>query len=153
MRGSPFHNSLVAQIERVCRELGAMVRTEYRIVTATVDGFVDLFVIYNLLRIAIEVELTVDRIRWDVLKAIALNADLLIIVFPTKDLVSLAQKRVDGLNSSDKEGKLPVACLTMGAALQKIMTSELFDQLQRATDPDSLIHSAKGSTNHANPRE
>lgn len=127
MRGSFLHNSLVAQIERAYRGLGASVSREYRIATRSLDGFVDLLIIYNLLRIVIEVELTTDRVRWDVLKAGATNADLLLIIMPNSRLARAAQERVDELKASEKTANLPVYCLTLGAALERL------------TDPNGFV--------------
>ena len=127
MRGNFFHNLLVARLEHAFRVLGAIVYREYRIATSTVNGFVDLFVIFQLFRIAIEIELTTDRIRWDVFKALALKADMLLIVLPSSRLVRAAQECVDQLKASGKAVNVPVACLTFGGALEWINDSNSRD--------------------------
>ena len=92
MRGGFKHNTLlIAPIERAERARGAIVYREYRVVTPRLDGYIDLVVITKLRRRAYEAENNLDRVRWDVTKAIALQIDELVLVFPTGRLARAAR--------------------------------------------------------------
>lgn len=121
MRGGYKHNILlIAPIEHAERARGAIVYREYRVVTPRLDGYIDLLVITKLRRRAYEAENNLDRVRWDITKATALQLDELVLVFPTGRLARAAEKSVDELKASGKVVKLSIVCLTVGAALQRI---------------------------------
>lgn len=128
MRGNAIHNlALVAPLESVARSLGATVQREHRVVTRSVDGYVDLLVIHQSRRIVIEAERSLDRVRWDIIKAVALRADQLLIVFPTGRLARVAQKRADEAKASWNLEKLEILCLSLGAALQQLSDNKPFE--------------------------
>jgi len=128
MRGSVIHNlTLVAPLENLARSLGATVQREHRVVTPSVDGYVDLLVIHQSRRIVIEAERSLDRVRWDIIKAVALRADQLLIVFPTTRLVRVAQKRADEAKAFWKLQNIEIFCLTVGAALQQFTDNKPFE--------------------------
>jgi len=121
MRGGYIHNNvLIAPIERAERARGAIVYREYRVVTPKLEGNMDLLVITKLRRRAYEAENTLDRVRWDIMKATAFPLDELVLVFPTGRLARAAQKCVDELKASGKVVRLSIVCVTVGAALQRI---------------------------------
>ena len=128
MRGKMIHNlALVAPLESAARKLGATVCREYRVVTRSVDGFVDLFVSYKSRRIVFEAERTLDRVRWDIMKAVALKADQLHIIFPNGRLARAAQTRADEAKASWKLNGLEILCLTVSAALQRLENKNAFE--------------------------
>ena len=120
MRGGYKHNLLVEAILRTERARGAIVYPEYRASTPMLDGYLDLLAVTKSRRRAYEVENNLDRVRWDITKAIAFKIDELVLVFPTGCLARAAQKSVDQLRASGKVVKLSIVCLTAGAALERI---------------------------------
>jgi hypothetical protein len=128
MRGNFLHNQvLIAPIECEARIQRAIVHREYRVVTSSVDGFVDLLVTTNSKRTVYEAENTLDRVRWDITKALALQADELQIIFPTGRLARAAQERVNEIKDSGKATRLSIYCLTVGAAVKRLKDNKRFD--------------------------
>ena len=128
MTGKLIRNRvLVAPIEREARALGATVYSEYRVVTPTLDGYVDLLVRRHSLSIVYQAERSLDCVPWVIMKAIALKADQLQIIFPNGRLARAAQMCVDKLKASGKAANLPIFCLTLGAALQRLKDRNGFD--------------------------
>lgn len=128
MRGNPIHNlALIAPIERAARAIGATVYREYHVITPSVDGYVDLLVIHQSRRIVFEAERTLDRIRWDIIKAAELKAGQLHMIFPTGRMARQAQKLADGAKTIGKVGELAIFCLPLGAALQRLTNENPFE--------------------------
>lgn len=116
--------------ENAARLLGVIVYRQYRVVTRSVDGCVDLLVIHRSRRIVIAVKGSLERIQWDIIKAAAFKADQLPIVFPTPRLVCTAQKRADGTQTFWKGPELEIDCLTLENALQRLDTQNRLESVR-----------------------
>lgn len=116
--------ALIAPIEREARALRATVSREHRIVTPNLDGVVDLLVDHQSRRTVYEAGLSAECMRWNIMKAIALNADQLQYIFPNLRLAHEAQKLADKVMTSGRAGNMSVICLTTDQALQRLKDSD-----------------------------
>ena len=121
MRGGLLHNQvLLRPIEDlvVCR--GATVRREAPTRPGRQAGFVDLFITYRSFRIACEAELTSARVNNDLQKAVALCADMLLIVVPTARVARAARAKLRRADCKYEGKGLTVLVKTLGQAIQQL---------------------------------
>lgn len=125
MRGRFLHNKVIlAQVEEKFRELGASVFQEYPAKTGKRTRFVDLFVLLNGVRVVCEAELSFARILNDVAKAIALDADLLLIIVSTSAACRKTQKQLKKTVTA-----LPgftISILPLGVAIKRLKDQKSF---------------------------
>ncbi|MCG3148172.1 MAG: hypothetical protein PCFJNLEI_01615 [Verrucomicrobiae bacterium] len=139
MRGGFLHNQvLAARVEHAFRASGAEVCREYRIVTSALEGYVDLMVTCGGRRIACEIELTAERIYWDVAKAQAMHAVLLLIVVPNEQLARTVRQKLTDRQTTRRPLKLSVFCLTVGAVLEALRNKSLLKSVLNVDT--TLIH-------------
>ena len=119
--------ALITPIEHEARAQGKRAYREQRVVTPRLDAFVSLLVTDGSHRTVYEAEISLDLVRWDITKAMALKADELRMVFPTGRLARAAQERVNEIKASGKAAHLSILCLTVGAAVQRLKDSNGFD--------------------------
>jgi hypothetical protein len=118
MRGGFLHNFLVDRAEEHLLSLGAVVYREYPTNPGTRDSrFIDLCAMTGGARIAIEAELSTDRIAADVGKALTVEASLLLILVPDSRIAARIQRQLDRTNDAHR---LPVCVLPLGRALQRL---------------------------------
>ena len=114
MRGKFLHNQiLVSRLEEAFHNLGGTTRIEHRVG----HRFIDLFVEWEGWRFVIEVELTADRVANDVVKAVAAQADLLLIVSPNRRAAAAVNRKLARLSVPSG---LVVWSLPFGPALQRL---------------------------------
>ena len=118
--------SLIAPIEHEARAQGKRAYRGQRVVTPKLDALVDLLVTDGSRRTVYEAEISLDLVRWDIMKAMALKADLQMI-FPNGRLAHAAERLVDELRASGKAGSLTILCLTADAAVQLLQNSNGVD--------------------------
>lgn len=119
MRGGFLHNRvLVEAIALLLLELGAPFQLEYPVRLADSVGFADVFAVHGSLRIVCEIELTADRVWNDVAKAVALQANLLLIVTPTGAVARRIRKCLRYSATQSVPGELEICVLPFGKALQ-----------------------------------
>lgn len=119
VRGSDLHNKwLVGPVERALRELGFIVRREVPTGPGREAGFVDLLADRGDTRWVVEAERTPERLARDLVKAIALRAQLLLVVTPTARDARRVSRRLRDL----RPGHLPcrVCILPLGVVLQRL---------------------------------
>lgn len=123
MRGGFVHNNVLRAVEKVLRL--EIVRAKREFFVPWRDGhhsFIDLWVEIGTERIAIEVEMTANRIQKDVAKALTANATQLLIIVPNHDV----ERKVKGrLLFSSLPENLKIYCLTLGKALQLLKNRSL----------------------------
>jgi len=115
--------TLIAPIECAARALKLTAYREYRVVTPSVDAYVDLLVIHQSHRIVYVEGRSVDGVRWNILKAKAVKAEALRIVFPNERIARTAQKCVEKVKASGKINVMAISCLTADAAVQQLKNS------------------------------
>ncbi len=117
MKGRFLHNRvLIEPLAEYFRLRGVSVLPEYPIRPGRSAPAVDLYV--PAYRLVIEAELTADRVLNDRAKALAMQADMLLIVTPTRRVTDAANRRLKKAGRTEKtivEWILPV-----GPALQRI---------------------------------
>ena len=119
MRGSYLHNHILLDpIEEHFRLLGARTRREHPTRKKLAPGFVDLFIEWREHRIVCEAELSARRVLWDLEKAKALDATLLVIVVPRRVVAEAAWRRVK--HSSTSSSNVQFWILPLGPALQRL---------------------------------
>lgn len=120
MRGGYLHNTvLLNPIEAYLRRADAQTRREYPVQKNATRGAIDLVATWDDALIAIEAELTPDRVVRDVQKALAARAGLLVIVVPTRRVAAAAIRRLR-LNCNPTRKDLPVWVLPLGPALERL---------------------------------
>ncbi|MCG8404184.1 MAG: hypothetical protein MI923_03190 [Phycisphaerales bacterium] len=118
MRGGFLHNRVLLEPpERFLLERGASVKHEFPTAPGRDAGFVDLFAEYESRRIVVEAELTPARVVNDVAKAVALNANLLLIIVPTRSVAKAANKR---LSAIERPEGLTICCEPLGTAMKAL---------------------------------
>jgi len=139
MRGGFLHNTaLLNPIEAYLRRRGAQTCREYPVQNSITRGAIDLVATWNDAVIAIEAELTPDRVVRDVHKAHAIEADLLVIVVPTRRVAAAVIRRLR-LNCNHARKDLPVWVLPLGPALERLRRLfPLFSTLNPGIERNSL---------------
>ena len=122
MRGDYLHTRvLVAQIVNLLRVFGAVVHREHYMRLGESFGYADVLARLGSYTIVCEAELSPDRARKDVEKAVALRADLLLIVVPNKRLEVSVNKHLRACNTDlDAPDWLEIWVLPLGPALQRL---------------------------------
>ncbi len=116
MRGGWLHTQiLIEPIRRCFADLGAATYMEYPVKCDGRNCAVDLFVLLAGKRVAVEAELSPDRVPMDILKARALDTDLLYIVTPTRRVALAAKKR-----GCQPRKRPAIFYITVGQALQQL---------------------------------
>ncbi len=116
MRGGFVHNRvLVGRLEAAFRAAGAETLREYPTGPAAPRGFVDLYVTKNGVVVVCEAELRATRATLAVEKAMALDANVLLLVVPRQ---TVARATVARLGDHVREQHPAIFVLTLGAALQ-----------------------------------
>ena len=119
MRGGFLHNHvLLDPVERYFRGLGADVQREYPVAFGKTKAFVDLFIRYRRERIVCEAELSSDRARKDLAKAIELRATFLLIVVPDWPMARAVKRRLSRVGHTSSTEGLRSFILPLGPALQ-----------------------------------
>lgn len=125
MRGRFLHNKiLIAAVEERFLALGATVSREHSVKVRDRICYVDLFVSYGDSRIACEAELTTDRILNDIAKAIALDADMLLILVPTSTMARKVQERLT--MTMPGPSLIAISVLPLGVALERLRNRTSF---------------------------
>jgi hypothetical protein len=112
---------LLAPAAALFQSLEATVRWEHPAGPGRYAGYVDLFVIYCLLRIVIEAELLPRRVKNDLRKATTLDADLLIFLVPTHRVAELIRRRLASAGSRETPETMRIWILTPGLLHQRIV--------------------------------
>lgn len=122
MRGEFLHTRvLVSRIEDLLREFGAQLHREHYTRLEESYGYVDLLATLGPYTIVCEAELSADRAVKDVAKALALKADLLVIVVPRKQVAEAIRRRLHALPAEDlPPSGLEIWVLPLGPALQRL---------------------------------
>lgn len=119
VRGGVIHNKwLVGPVERALRGSGFFVQREVPTGPGRDAGFVDLLAERGSTRWVVEAERTCERLARDVDKAVALQAQLLLVVTPTARDARRVGRRLREL----RPGRLPcrVCVLPLGVVLQRL---------------------------------
>lgn len=128
MRGGYLHNKvLVEPVAGVLRELGMDVHTEYPIKIGHHVSYADIFASCDGLRLVCEAERSPQRVANDVRKAMALDAQLLIIVVPNKNIARSVFRRLKQIDQP-LVGRQPleIRVLALGPAVRMIRNFGLF---------------------------
>jgi hypothetical protein len=88
------------------------------------SGSVDVLAVHNGRPFVFEAERCADRVPNDVKKAAALGATLFIVV-PNAGVARAVRRRLARLLASYRPCDLPICCLTIGAALQRLRNGSL----------------------------
>lgn len=116
MRNGFLHDRvLLAPLKGYFRRLGAVVHREQVVHHSGTTGFIDLFVEHGSNRIAIEAELTPNRVASDLAKARAADATVLLIVTPTAAVARAGLKRLS--LASGRADRPRVFVLPLGLAI------------------------------------
>jgi hypothetical protein len=119
MRGHFFHNQiLVEPLALKLEKLGAKVFREYPIRRGRHPRYVDLYVELGHHRIVCEGERTIHRLAGDVVKALSLRADLLLVVVATGRMAGAARRYLNPFLKDGTISNTQVLILPLGAALQ-----------------------------------
>lgn len=139
MRGQFLHNDiLVAPIAALLREYGVRSQLEYAIESGRGVGFVDLFAVQESFRLVCEAELSPDRVWNDIRKAVALQADLLLIVVPTVRMARRIRRRLQHPRCPAAPENLDIWILPLGPALQRLR--EMMSLMTRVNVSRTLSH-------------
>lgn len=138
MRGKFLHNTvLISRIAALFHQTDATIYHEYPTGPGRTAGFVDLFILYKTWRFAVEAELSADRVSNDVAKAIALRADLLLIVTPNSRVATAVRRQVQRLRSNQRGLVIPnwltIWSLPLGPAIQRLVKKGLLKTAVNAT--------------------
>ena len=118
MRGQFFHNQiLVKRLAGALEKLGAKVRLEHPTRSGQRPRSVDIFAELDGLKLVLEVERESRRALNDLSKAEALEADLLVILVPTRQVARAVLRR---LESGVELPNFQIVVLPFGAALQAL---------------------------------
>lgn len=130
MKGSYFHNvDLVQRLARAARALGACVSVEYPVARGQRPRSVDIFLLWEIFRIVIEVGCSIARIGGEIPKAQNLKADLLLLVLPTPRLAAAARRKLRRLgNQKQTATAMQIRVLTLGLALDALRRPEILRQ-------------------------
>ena len=121
MRGDFLHNDvLLDPFETHFNRLLARVWREYPVGPGRDARHLDLFILYGSHRIAVEAELGPDRVRNDVMKAIAVKATALIIVTPNRPVARRVKRRLQAVNCVPN---FSLCAEPLGLALQWVRSS------------------------------
>jgi hypothetical protein len=121
MHGGWLHTRFMADhLERAAIATGGTVHTEHRVQLVGRIGFIDLLVVINGRRIAIEVENTAHRVEADVEKAGAAGADTLFIVTPTTRTADSCVRKLRRLGLFETQSSPPIKVCTLHVALQEL---------------------------------
>ena len=123
MRGGFLHNTLlVAGIETMLWPIATSIIREFPVrLPGDAVGAIDLFAIIGAHRIAVEVELTADRVPGDMAKAHSANANELLLIAPNAVARGALQRRVRRLTARTPP-RLSVHVLTLPLARQYFET-------------------------------
>ena len=139
MRGRFLHNRVIlAQVEERFRRLGASVFQEYPAKTGKRTRFVDLFVLLHGVRVVCEAELSFARIPNDVAKAIALDADLLLIVVSTSAACRKTQLQLK--KTLTVLPGLTISILPLGVAIKRLKDQKSFLTLLNVQNWKTILH-------------
>ena len=121
MRGGFPHNRVLAdRLERAALAAGATLDTEHRVSLGRGVGFIDLLVVLDRRRIAIEVECSAHRVAKDVAKACAAQADLLLIVTPDSRTAGACVRKLRRLGLLKAPSAPAIKVCTLPVALQEL---------------------------------
>ena len=121
IRGGYLHNELLVRpVERLLRSTGARVRVEHSVRKGRDTGYVDVYACWPTRSLAVEAELTPSRVDNDVVKAIQLGVDLLVIVTPTAPIARSARRRLGMTSARQRRNGLEVWVYPLGPALERI---------------------------------
>ena len=121
MKGKYLHSSIIAALLlKALRLRGYHARTEYPVRQGPHQPAVDIYFHAARLAIAIEIELTLARIRNDLAKAKALNAGVFLIVLPDARTARAAKSRVVRLRKAMELEGVTIQVMHLGTALQWI---------------------------------
>lgn len=131
--GGFLHQRLILRpIETLCQSKHAAIRREHPVQVDSRLCFLDLTVSFGSWLVAIEAETGVRRLRSDIEKAVAIKADLLLIVVANWRIAEASRKRLVKLYGRVplSDNLLPVLVLPVGPALQCI--TDLSDFVRRS---------------------
>jgi len=139
VRGHFVHNDvLLDPAVRLLRQHGADVHSEHPIALGSAWGSVDSFAIWRSLRIVIEAELSPERVAKDVTKAVALEADLLLIIVPNWRVARGARKKLEKLGVP-APSQMEFWILPLGTAMKRLRDlMSLLDSPECLTDINTL---------------
>ena len=130
--------AITARAERFFRDAGASVHSAYRIITTKLDGCIDLLVEFRGQRIACEIEMSAECLKWDIAKARAVRATVLLVVVPNEELAETARSRLAGFKACGLGPLGQTDCLTIEALLRRRQPEHLLPSRQpdgkKATD-------------------
>jgi len=115
--------TLIAPIECAARALKMIVHRDYHVVTPSIDAYVGLLIARQSQRIACVVGRSVHGVPWSIVKARAVKAEALLIIFADKHVALAAQEHADKLKASGKINGMTISCLTADAAVQQLKNS------------------------------
>ena len=119
MRGGFVHNRvLVDRLDAAFRAVGAKTLLECPTGPGTPRGFVDILATMDGVRIVCEVELRANRVELAVRKAVALDADYLLLVTPNGRTARAIRARLARADALPGVEMPPEFILTLGQALQ-----------------------------------
>lgn len=123
MRGGFVHNKvLLDSIDALLRRAGAQTQREVHVHRDGLRGAIDLVATMSDTKLAIEAELTPARVVRDVEKARAIEADLLVIVAPTRRIADAIVRRLHAAGV-DLSSAPAVCVLPLGPALEQLRRS------------------------------
>lgn len=125
MRGAFLHNHIVTHMAVAFRQAGTEVRCECPVRCGRHPGFVDLFVCWGAGRIVCEVERSPRRVDRDIAKALALDADLLLLVVPTGRVEAAVKREVRRASGEFPAPLPPILVRRLLPALQQITNKSL----------------------------
>jgi len=116
MKNGYVHNHLISAVEQQFRDVGAKVCREYPVNVRGRRGVIDLRVDFPCWPIACEAESTTSRrADWDVDKARASGAKILLILTPSGSLATSCRKQLQAKEAQGGLGSLWVFILRLGA--------------------------------------
>ena len=118
MRGGYLHNMMINDLARRFVDCGFIVQTEVQVNCNGAHGYIDLVARRDRHCIAVEAELSVDRIANDLNKAGSLRATELWIVVPSCAAAHAAQRRLHVVLVGTVAERIVV--LTFGEARQRV---------------------------------
>jgi hypothetical protein len=115
MKNGYIHNHIVRITEQQFRKAGAIVRREYPVEVRGRCGIIDLRVDFPSWPIACEVETTSRRVAWDIDKARAAGAKILLILTPSGPIATSCDKQMHLKEVQGGMGLVWGNILTLGA--------------------------------------
>ena len=127
MKGGYLHNQCLAGLlVKPLQSLGACVYPEYPVEPGRHPRSVDLFIELAGHRLVVEAETDGQRADKAPAKARALGAQSLCIVVPTAAVARAARRRLKQIRAVERQPKLKIVVLTIGAALQQVTNKRQF---------------------------